>query len=305
MAERPTDSVFDICRAAIEEGELTGPRPTLLHHLTDLEGLCGILATRSLRASLATALNDALEVWHGTAIAVELVEERLRRRTTPFDLGLLAFLQNPSAVPSEVRYEISPMVASFCSRCDGSGQWLHYGRSGRGVAIGFAPELAEAVSYDLVRVDYSPASQRSRMARLIEAGARAVASYTREAPANGDLARREVGVAHIVSLHVPLLAVRMKHPSFREEDEWRLVAHVLSLNGVRQDVTGDPTPLKFRKSGERLVPYEELPFTSRAEDLLKEIVVGYSSDTSPDAVRLIAQEHKLRPAVMRSDVPVR
>jgi Protein of unknown function (DUF2971) len=305
MAERPTDAVFDTCRAAIDEAELAGSRPRLLYHLTDLEGLCGILATKSLRASLATALNDALEVGHGNAIALELVEERLRRRNTQFDLGLLNFLQHPSAAPPEVRYEMSPMVVSFCSRCDGSGLWLHYGRSGRGVAIGFAPELAEAVSYDLVRVDYSPASQRSRMARLIEAGARAVASYTREAPASSDAASRELVVAHIVSLHVPLLAIRMKHPSFREEEEWRLVAHVLSLNGVRQDVTGDPTPLKFRKSGERLVPYEELSFASEGEDLLKEIVVGYSSDTSPDAVRLIAQEHKLRPTVMRSDVPVR
>jgi len=65
-------------------------------------------------------------------------------------------------------FEVSPFVVSFCARCDKSGQWLHYGRDGGGVAIGFAPTLAEAVSYDLRRVAYGIDSQRLRMERLVD-----------------------------------------------------------------------------------------------------------------------------------------
>jgi len=267
--------------------------------------VCAESKSRSLWASLATALNDSLEVRHGISIAEEVLEDRLRREVTEYDLRLLEFLRAPSAAPAEVRYEIFSMVVSFCSHCDRSGQWLHYGRSGRGFAIGFSSEGAKALGYDLIQVDYSPDSQRRRMASLIGAGAQALKLCALEARNPEEAAKRALGAAHIVSLHMPGLAIRMKHPAFREEEEWRLVGLETSLDGVRQDLTGDSTPLEYRRSGGRLIPYEVLSFEPTARDILKEIVVGYSSETAPDAIQIVAQQYKLRPVIRRSDVPVR
>lgn len=302
----PTDhaEVIDACDAAITEGELLGPPPKVIYHLTDGDGLHGILTNQVLWASLATGLNDALEVGHGVSVAMKLLNERIRKRESEYDTALIGFLLDPSAAPPAVQIEMFPLVTSFCARCDKSGQWLHYGRSGRGVAIGFSPELARVVSYDLVRVDYSPESQRLRMLRLIEAGAKAIDSDTRAASRDEHIQRAR-RTAHIVSLHVPQLSVRMKHPAFSEEEEWRLVSHVTSLRGVRQDVTSDRTALKYRRSAGRLIPYEELSFSARASEMIKEIVVGYSSEIALDAVKLLAQEQVLSPIVVRSDVPVR
>jgi hypothetical protein len=96
----------------------------------------------------------------------------------------------------------------------------------------------------------------------------------------------------------------MKHPSFYEEEEWRFVAHVMSFNGKRENVTGDDKSLKFRQSGERLVPYEEISFAASRE-MLKEVVIGHSSPLAPDAVRLMVREAQMNPRISRSSVPVR
>jgi hypothetical protein len=63
--------------------------------------------------------------------------------------------------------------------------------------------------------------------------------------------------------------------------------------------------LKFRQSGERLIPYEAISFASNAREVLKEIVIGYSSALVPDAVHLMAREFQMDPRVSRSAVPVR
>jgi Protein of unknown function (DUF2971) len=307
MADIPDSvgKVIDACKAAIDGNELRARPPKVMYHLTDGDGLHGILSNKTLWASLATAMNDALEVGYGLAIAASLLNDRLRKRPTGYDAALLSFLLDPSSVPPGIRYEMFPLVVSFCARCDRSGQWLHYGQRGRGVAIGFSSKLAKVVSYDLIRVDYSPTSQRARMLALINAGAKLVASEAHARTlSNATPDRLVLMTAHLVSLSVPQLAVRMKHPSFSDENEWRLVAHVLSLNGVRQDVTGERTGLKYRRSNQRVVPYEELRFRETPE-VLKEIIVGYSSEIGLDAVKLLAQEQHVSPAIRRSDVPVR
>jgi hypothetical protein len=233
---------------------------------------------------------------------MSLLETRLGARQNLYELALLTYLRDPSTAPATHQFEMDPLVVSFCGHCDRSGQWLHYGRSGRGVALGFSPALAQAVGYDLVPVDYDASSQRKKMNALIDIGARALSEEDPTVLHDQNIVFR---TAHIVSLYVPLLSITMKHPAFGEEAEWRLVGHTVAFNGKRENVTGDEVPLKFRLSGERLIPYEELSFASNARDLLKEIVLGYSSALTPDAVRLMARECQTDPRVSRSTVPVR
>jgi hypothetical protein len=236
-------------------------------------------------------------------VAVDLIRDRLSRKATAYDAALLTYLIDPSSAPKDVQFQMFPLVVSFCKRVDRSGQWLHYGRAGRGVAIGFASSIAATAKYDLVEVDYRIDSQRERLLRLIKVGAAALEKDLQNVPAQHRRAI-ELRTAHIVAIHVPILAVQMKHPSFAEEEEWRMFAHYMSLNG-KNIGAGKKAEIKFRKAGDRIVPYEELDFCDGDVNPIKEVVLGHVSQVSTDAVRLLLLENGADVSVKRSDVPVR
>src|SRR5688572_8408931 len=150
--------------------------------------------------------------------------------------------------------------------------WLHYGRSGRGLALAFEPTIASSVNMDLLRLDYEPTSQRRRIDELLDSGLAALGQ-------NPTPAQLHDG-AHVTSLYLSWLAIRLKHPSFVEEDEWRLSANAVAQAGQIQD----GTIFRFRRSGERLVPYEERPFGELTG--LEQVVLGHSSPLAIDAIGL-------------------
>jgi hypothetical protein len=100
-----------------------------------------------------------------------------------------------------------------------------------------------------------------------------------------------------------MLAATMKHPSFSEEREWRLVGHQIVLNGKIQGKSGRDE-IKYRRSNERLVPYEELSFAD-VPNAISEVVVGYSAASTLDAIRVLLQDKGFDVPVRRSEVPVR
>jgi hypothetical protein len=288
-------SVVDACSASVRSWKSGRLKPSPLYHLTDTEGAKAIVTSKTLRASLATSLNDATEVEHGRQLAIEVVRERLIQQPSfGYYRSLLRYLLDPTAAPPLDRIEIFPLVISLCGRCDRSGQWLHYGRQGRGIALGFDVCIEAATRFELVEVDYSLSSHRLRMASLVDVGA---------SLCTGPLSVEHV--AHLVSLYVTLLAIRLKHPSFVEEDEWRLVAARNYQEGALMDLPEDRRPLDFREQPDRLVPYETVHFDAEQPSLLREAVVGFSSSVGPDAFRLVLLDNGFNCPVRRSEVPVR
>jgi hypothetical protein len=293
MAAEHIDAVVTACSTEISARDASdlAERRENLFHLTDTDGFSAILSGKCLWASLATALNDASEARYGIELAVELLRERTAAGGDAFDLLTLQYLLDPSSAPPRNQFELYPLVISFCGRLDRSGMWLHYGRAGRGIAIGFAPHIAQALNMNLSRIDYDRKSQRARIADLVDAGKGALGpNPTPEELHEG---------AHIASLYMLWLAIRMKHPAFAEEDEWRLSVQAIAHAGAFQD----DTVLKYRRTGERLVPYEEHAFADI--NLVREVIVGYSSPTDPDAIRLALRDRGSAATVSRSTVPVR
>jgi hypothetical protein len=296
--------IIEACSDAIRASAVAAHPPELLFHFTDLEALLNIASSRCLWASLATTLNDTLEVRHGVNVAVELLDERSRRGASDYVAALLAHVVGPPPGASDLHFEAFPLVVSLCERVDRSGQWFHYGRSGHGVALGVSSSTIATVGYDLTKVDYDLGSQRTRMARLLDAGAGVLAAQTRELP-DDERARRVARVAHLVASHIPLLAVQMKHPSFAEEEEWRMVTHYRSLNGARLEQGAQKREVKFRQLEDRVVPYEELDLGAATPHLIREVVLGHASSASVDAIRLLLVESGANARVRRSEVPVR
>jgi hypothetical protein len=194
-------------------------------------------------------------------------------------------------------------VISFCDKCSKSGQWLHYGRRGRGIAVGFSPEIAATMKRTLVKIDYDLISQRARLSSLIDTGWRIVDAFPPTMDAKIRLSQTRLA-AHIVSLYLPMLAAMMKHPSFLEEDEWRLVGFHIVLNGkILADKSGR-TEIKYRRANEGLVPYEEVSFADLPK-AITEVIVGYSAPETLDVFRVLLRDKGCDVPVQRSEVPVR
>ncbi len=266
--------------------------PSILYHLTDAQGALGIISSKTLWSSLASALNDASEVSYGTQVATDVATERFQARPTEFSKALVGYLTGEYLAPAGNNWTQYPFVVSFCESCDKSGQWLHYGRSGKGIALGFHSDIAPTLSAELVAVDYEPASQREKFTRLF---ARAEQVATNAGP---NIA------AHITTMYATFMTAWMKHPSFSDEREWRLWGTVTFQEGKLRSSEPDLDKVTTRFSDGRLVPYEAIPFGSRL-DVLQEVVVGYSSPVSLDAMRLVLLRHGCASTLRRSEVPVR
>jgi len=63
--------------------------------------------------------------------------------------------------------------------------------------------------------------------------------------------------------------------------------------------------VKFRTSCERIIPYEELNFGGGSSGPIKEVILGYSSALSVEAIRLLTLKYGDDAVVSRSEVPVR
>jgi hypothetical protein len=262
-----------------------------------------MVTNKKIWASLATSLNDCLEIRYALDMAEDIVESCMKASPSEYHSSLLAYLRDPSSAPPEVQAEVSSFVISFCDKCDGSGQWLHYGRSGRGIAVGFSSEIAKAMKRDLVKVDYDLESQRKRLGSLIGVGHAIVDKFEPDMDGKLRISQSRL-TGHIVSLYLPMLAATMKHPSFSEEREWRLVGHQIVLNGKILHGKSGRDDIKYRRCNERLVPYEELSFAD-LPNAISEVIVGYSAASTLDAIRVLLHDKGFDVPVRRSEVPVR
>jgi hypothetical protein len=122
----------------------------------------------------------------------------------------------------------------------------------------------------------------------------------------GDTLARVGGTAsHLCATSVRALAVRIKHPSFEEEDEWRLTT--MNITGHHIANAGVPLVVRYRACDGRIVPY----MAARYEDGLpvSELVVGYGLDfaAATGALGVLFRDQQIEPPpkVFRSAVPVR
>jgi Protein of unknown function (DUF2971) len=299
--------LLEIGHAAVAEKDGGPSDKTILYHFTDTEAFRSIIQNQELWFSLPTTSNDPSEMSYGVGLACRILQDRLAMRKSPFDQLALSFLQDQSLVPKDINFEHFPLTVSFCGTKDTSGQWMHYGRNGRGVAIGFSSEIEKVTGYSLCEIDYSTQSQVARLTSVIDKLEKAVVAANASNPVNQKI---WIGAANIAAISVKGLAVRMKHPSFVAENEWRLSAFQMWYES--QEVTGPDSSRRgsaaqtlFRISEGRLIPYEKVSFRSKTQNLIEEVVLGYSSELSVDAVRMFLLSAEVTCPIIRSDVPVR
>lgn len=256
--------------------------PDSLFHYTTAAGLLGMITTRTLWATDVRFLNDAEESRYGFkamfdaidslenpvrepghwAYEMELESQRQCSAYGPadtFDVYRTALLQNLSKAAFGV------YTACFCASDDLLSQWRGYGAD-HGYSVEFRAEgLAAALGHvragsaELVQVRYGTDASRE----VIDKTLSRIRAFNLNHPGTRAFHMAMLAASRIASL---------KHPSFEEEQEWRiLVTYPPSPQKPSSPQYFAEEPSSFRATSMAIVPYIVIPFPL---EVIKAVRVG-------------------------------
>jgi len=182
-------------------------------------------------------------------------------------------------------------VASFCESGDLLSQWRAYGTD-HGYAIEFDAALLKSAVSELE--GYEPSRMLAKVRYGYDSAVETV--HSAQAALVSDTNLGHYGVhAHYMALQLTALLASVKHPGFKEEQEWRIIA------GYEYS---DPAVVQFRSSSVAIVPYIIIPF-SKAAVVSVRVGPGRHTDVRQEGVRRLLQKHQYDTEVTHSEVPLR
>lgn len=194
------------------------PSPTVpLSHYTTFSGLEGIVSSGRFWATEASYLNDATE----REYARRIIEGHLQTQEslhpgTPVQDALRAARKTLDGA----REHYAHFVLCFCEDHDLLSMWTSYAGRGGGFSLEFdGPRIARLALRPLgcfVKVAYGDELSDHPMVKAFERSCTRIAAAV-SGPINSDV----LGATLAISLEN--LFVRLKHPAFREEHEWRVL----------------------------------------------------------------------------------
>ena len=270
---------------------ITGvPARGVLFHYTTQEGLLGIINTRSLWITSVRHLSDSMEFAYTIELVRDKLNHKLRAEHGPFNSYYGAILGKLDALK-----DMTLFVGSFSEEGDLLSQWRAYASNGIGFSIGFQfdylKRLAESQQLRIVRCIYKESEHAAVVEKLINFGATLVKDDESQA---GE-------VVFYTGLYQ--VAPALKHPSFSEEREWRIVSNVSWPNTVSP---------KFRTGKSMLIPYRGFDLAFQGEKMpISRIIVGptpHMSLSVSSLFYLLASSENVEPhswTIVPSSVPYR
>jgi len=253
-----------------------------LYHYTSLNGILGILESRSVWATHASYLNDASEFFHGLSFAKQVAGGIFMEDDYLAAFGW-AVRHGLEAVSADSLY-----VTSFSEKADLLSQWRGYCPPGAGLCVGFTisqlQSFCEERGYRLEKCIYDHKEQSQRVEALVnecfemfpkpritrkeyesldsKGRVDANISYRTQTSEGPRKLQADLAVQWLCA-EVAEVAPLFKNEGFHEESEWRIVAK-------------EPKErVKFRASSSYLAPYVELELLSDARrSALREVIIG-------------------------------
>jgi Protein of unknown function (DUF2971) len=282
-------------------------KTSTLYHYTTAAGLLGILCSSTLWATDVRFLNDAQEAIY----AHELIEDTVRGMKNPvLDPAHFAYHLGEQFVKRFAQYqgyvidalnsaEFGVYVACFCESGDLLSQWRGYGTDN-----GYAIELkTDALTTALDRFNTYPPAKGLAQVRYGSDAAADVVSQAVEGVGDFNLNHPGVKAAY-KALHLAALLTTIKHPGFREENEWRLFAAYEQFQQGPMDNRIPHEPTRFRSTPMAIVPYIEVQLPSDAIVTVR-VGPGNFTDVREAGVRRLLKSLGSNATVLRSDVPLR
>lgn len=267
------------------------PDAKLLYHYTGQEGLLGMVGEKRLRVSSILHLNDAAEFNYTIGLAQEYLNIRLRHERGPWNTFYGTVLEALGHLKTMTLF-----VGSFSENGDSLSQWRAYAHNGIGFSLGFEYDylrrLAAAQDFRLLRCNYS---QKDHTQVINEIVARAGGQINIHEADNV-----EPAVEQFNDSLVKIAAV-LKHPSFAEEREWRLISSPVFLD--------QRPPASFRPGKSMVIPYREFSLMSEGVPMrIADLCVGPTPhmELSRLSVEYLLGASNVEHGVVRgSDVPYR
>jgi hypothetical protein len=229
------------------------PVPEELFHYTSAAGVLGILHKGSVWASMLHYMNDGQEFGY----ALELTRELLQRQ-----LGNTEDDSECKKTCEEYLTTIERLavfIFSLSEQRDLLSQWRAYCPPEGGYAVGFRTKELEEIGrpegFRLVACEYDRDRQIGLLRPVVD---QMISTARKLGPAASGIALHRVMTDEFAEV-----AARLKHPSFEEESEWRLVATRKSFE----------TALS-RATLTLIVPYFNLSITTQKGVPVSRVVVG-------------------------------
>lgn len=234
-----------------------------LYHYTTTEGLIGIITSGQLWMTNAGFLNDSQEITYGAAkAATQLRDKATEARVANCDQDMNNYVAEAlddiaNSIesindPEKGRFEF-PYVASFSEERDDLSQWRGYAENGYCIAFhrdflgnhlvpaGENVTLGVGQNIPLLQKTYYGNSTESHFQEYVDLAVTAL--YQNGYPAAPPGINTYYMIKRVIA---PALALA-KHPSFKAENEWRILLM-------------DAASLHFRSSPQGPVPYTQVNF---------------------------------------------
>jgi hypothetical protein len=286
----------------------------ILHHYTDAFGVSGIISSNSLWATATQFSNDLSEIEYSVSVAMRVIQETWKTMTgmNTWEKILVEHLVHLFSTPLHSFGQ--PFIVSFCEAGDLLSQWRGYGQAS-GFSLAFKSlnqdsELKLACKHGfrtgIKQVIYEPNKQRARLRFLLRRLIKLVNGFSFKITST-EGASAHVGLSLILVLAMTDWACSVKHESFSEEREWRIVTYPkgATLSGVHpKNYEG----VYVRPTARLLLPYMTLePLPGKRLPLL-EVRCGPSQfqEQSSRAMHILLRNHGYNNLpVTLSNVPLR
>lgn len=256
----------------------------MLYHYTSLQGLMGIVNSKSIWASDSDYLNDHSEYSH----LFNLVSDYINKNYF-YDDYLSAYTHSVQMNrPKYGNKNPQVFIGSFSESSDLLSQWRGYCPESGGICIGFNRErlqnMVKESGYELKKCIYSEGEQNKIVAAVVEKSIlefpkliedRALyeklpdreqwekASELNEYVSEGEGKVQADKVVSELYTSISAFAPLIKHKSFKEEVEWRIICK-------------DPKKIMFREATTYLIPYVALDIKP---DFISEIIIGPNANS--------------------------
>lgn len=286
--------------------------PDLLFHYTSQQGLLGIIAQKAIWASDIHYLNDAAEFAYAQGILyeeIEAIRESISREDAEFIDTEQEFMG-----AGKGNYVC---VSSFSEIGDLLSQWRGYCPTGAGLSIGFDFSLLKQSAGDrLVKCIYDVKEQKHLVRQLLHDTLK-VCQLSRSAGASKlGISSHALNYFHQGS-HVQFqniselpisegfdsIASRLKHPSYSEEREWRVVQRPMPINRYATQAW------QFTEGKNTIIPYILFHIPDPMEHpIIREIIAGPTPfpELAIDSVRQFLSCESIQGCrVLNSAIPYR
>lgn len=261
-----------------------------LYHYTSFTGLLGIVDRNALWASDIRYMNDSAELKH----TADLIRSEITRRIGAGHAKPDLLNQFLDWVTHRITNGHMLFAASFRSNGNLLSQWRGYSRLGKGVSLGFDPEYivrcAENQSFQIGRCIYSRENQRRLISQIIDAVEELAENHVSENNIDSDEPTYH-SIFHQIESDLLRIAAILKHPSFREEEEWRIVSPVIT------DYV--EAPVQFREGTSMLVPYIEFNLSEKEDTpiALEHLFLGptHNITISMNSLTMFLAKNGIRP----------